>query len=66
MPKEKLILEKKRHRNVYMRPVCVPSDIHGKIKDISNETGISMGTLTETCLEYALRNVEIMEERDEN
>lgn len=66
MTKEKLILKKQRRKNVYMRPVYVPSDIHGKIKDIASETGISMSVLVETCLDYALRNVEILEEHKED
>lgn len=62
MPKEKLIIEKKSNKEVnYSKPVFLDSDTHKKLKELSNETGISIKALSTRFIEYAMDNVTIKE-----
>ncbi|WP_282803966.1 hypothetical protein [Secundilactobacillus kimchicus] len=57
---DKLIITRERKTNeTAVKPVFIHNDILDKIRDLKQETGVSIGRLVEAFIEYGLDHVEI-------
>ncbi|WP_338231013.1 hypothetical protein [Lactiplantibacillus paraxiangfangensis] len=63
---EKLVLKRQTDngRSGGVKPVFVNDSVLDIVREIKNETGIPMGRLVERFIEYAAKNIEIIDEKD--
>lgn len=64
MDKQKLIIEK-QHQSKGFKPCYIDADLHQRIKDLSNETHVSMARIIAKFLWYGLKHVEIVDPESE-
>jgi len=63
---DKLILRRQTdaNRSGGVKPVFVNDGVLDIVREIKNETGIPMGRLVERFIEYAAKNIEIVDKKD--
>lgn len=61
MEEPKIIIEKQPKNETGVKPVFIHASVHQQLKDISNESGISMGKLVERFVNHGLQYVEIVD-----
>ena len=60
MVQPRLVLTKEKEAKV-TKPVFIDDELLDKIRDLKNETGISISKIVEKFVSYGLENVEIEE-----
>lgn len=66
MEKEpELVIQAKDSKREYaLKPVFIAGEHHAKVKELSQQTGLTMGELTETLLDFALEHLKVKPSKD--
>lgn len=61
MAQPRLVLTKEKESKA-IKPVFIDNELLDKVRDLKNETGISISKIVEKFVRYGIENVEIEEE----
>ena len=62
----KLIIQKDRKPNGNLKLIYIHDDVHSSLKQLSQETNISMAKLIDKMLIYALKYTEVQDLQDDD
>lgn len=61
MVEPKIIIEKEHATKDGLKPIFLPADVHGMVKEVSQESGVSMSRIVTRLIKHGLKYVEIVD-----